>query len=57
MMHLRQISPWQWPALITGFVAVIAISAVALMLGKDALITIAAVLAMALLGVAWLVSG
>ena len=56
-MHLRQISPWQWATLITGFLAVIAISAVALMLGKDALITIAAVLAMALLGVAWLVSG
>jgi nitrogen regulatory protein PII-like uncharacterized protein len=57
MMHLRQISPWQWATLITGFLAVIAISAVALMLGKDALITIAAVLAMALLGIAWLVSG
>ena len=57
MMHLRRISPWQWATLITGFLAVIAISAVALMLGKDALITIAAVLAMALLGVAWLVSG
>ena len=57
IMHLRQISPWQWATLITGFLAVIAISAVALMLGKDALVTIAAVLAMALLGVAWLVSG
>lgn len=56
-MHLRQISPWQWATLITGFLAVIAISAVALLLGKDAVITIGAVLTLALLGVAWLVSG
>jgi hypothetical protein len=57
MMHLRRISPWQWATLITGFLAVIAISAVALLLGKDAVITIGAVLTLALLGVAWLVSG
>ena len=56
-MHLRQISPWQWATLIAGFLAVIAISAVALILGKDAVISIGAVLALALLGVAWLVSG
>jgi hypothetical protein len=56
-MDLRRISPWQWATLITGFLAVIAISAVALLLGKDAVISIAAVLALALLGVAWLVSG
>jgi hypothetical protein len=57
MMHLRQISPWQWATLIAGFLAVIAISSVALVLGKDAVMTIAAVLALALIGVAWLVSG
>jgi hypothetical protein len=56
-MHLRRISPWQWATLIIGFLAVIAISAVALVLGKDAVMTIAAVLALALIGVAWLVSG
>lgn len=56
-MHLRRISPWQWATLITGFLAVIAISAVALILGKDAVMTIAAVLALALIGVVWLVSG
>ena len=57
LMHLRRISPWQWATLITGFVAVIAISAVALILGKDAVMTIGAVLALGLIGVAWLVSG
>jgi len=56
-MHLRRISPWQWATLITGFLAVIAISAVALLLGKDTVITIGAVLTLALLGIAWLVSG
>jgi hypothetical protein len=56
-MGLRRMSPWQWATLIAGFLAVIAISAVALMLGKDAVMAIAAVLALALLGVAWLVTG
>ena len=56
-MQLPRITPWQWSTLITGFVAVIAISAVALILGKDAVMAIAAVMVLALIGVAWLVWG
>jgi hypothetical protein len=49
-MHLRRISPWRWAALIAGFLAVIAISAVPLVLGKDAVMTIAVIPA---LGADW----
>ena len=56
-MALRHISNWQWAALIAGFLAIIAISAVALVLGKDAVMTIGAVFLVALLGVVWLVTG
>jgi hypothetical protein len=56
-MALRHVSNWQWAALIAGCLAVIAVCAVALMLGKDAVMTIGAVLLVALLGVVWLVTG
>ena len=56
-MHFGRLTPWHWAARIAGFLPVIAISAVALALGKDAVITIGAVLGLALFGVAWLVTG
>ena len=56
-MSLRHISAWQWAALIAGFLAVVALCAVALMLGKDAVMTIGAVFMVLLLGVVWLVTG
>ena len=56
-MSLRRISNWQWAAVTAGFLAVFSVSVVALMLGKDAVMTIGAVLLVALLGVIWLVTG
>lgn len=56
-MALRHITNWQWAALFAGCLAVIAVCAVALMLGRDAVMTIGAVLLVALLGVVWLVTG
>jgi hypothetical protein len=43
-MALRQLSGWQIATLILAFSAVIAIAAVALILGKDAIIALAVIL-------------
>jgi hypothetical protein len=56
-MAARQLSGWQIVMLILGFTAIIAVAAVALMLGKDALISIAVVLVVGLLFVSWLLNG
>jgi hypothetical protein len=53
-MPARQLSGWQIVTLITASVAVIGICAVALLLGKDAIIAMAAILFFAIVLVSWL---
>jgi len=52
-MPARSLSGWQIVALIMASIAVIAIAAVALILGKDALIALAVILVLAVALVAW----
>ena len=53
-MATRQLSGWHIVTLIVACFAVIAISAVALILGKDAIIAMAAILFFAIVLVSWL---
>ena len=52
-MAARQLSGWQIVTLIVALVAVIAVSAVALILGKDAVIAIAVILVVGAALTAW----
>jgi len=56
-MAERSLSGWQIVTLITACVAVISISAVALIIGKDALIAIAVILVLSVALVSWLLYG
>jgi len=56
-MAERGLSGWQIVTLITGFFAVIAISAVALILGKDAVIAVAVVLVIGVALMSYLLYG
>ena len=53
-MAARQLSGWQIATLILAFGAVIAVAAVALILGKDAVIAIAVILVLVVVFVSWL---
>ena len=53
-MASRQLSGWQIVTLIVACFAVIAMAAVALILGKDAIIAMAAILFFAIVLVSWL---
>jgi hypothetical protein len=53
-MALRQLSGWQIATLILAFSAVIAIAAVALILGKDAIMALAVILVLVVAFVSWL---
>ena len=53
-MAARQLSGWHIVTLVVACFAVIAISAVALSLGKDAIIAMAAILFFAIILVSWL---
>jgi hypothetical protein len=53
-MAARQISGWQIATLILAFSAVIAVAAVALILGKDAVIALAVILVLVVVFVSWL---
>ena len=55
-MRSRRISPWQWATVFNGLLAVTAIWALALMLGRDTVMTIGAGLVLCLLAVGWMVS-
>ena len=52
-MAERGLSGWQIVTLIMAFTAVIALAAVALMLGKDAVIAIAVILVLGVAFLAW----
>jgi hypothetical protein len=54
---LPKLSGWQIATLIMAFAAVIAIAAVALILGKDAVIAIAIILVLSMAAVQWLLNG
>jgi hypothetical protein len=56
-MAARQLSGWQVTTLILAFSAVIAIAAVALILGKDAVISIAVILVVGIALVSWFLNG
>ena len=56
-MAARQLSGWQIATLILAFCAIIAIAAVALILGKDAIIGIAVILLLGVAFVSWLLNG
>jgi hypothetical protein len=56
-MAVRQLSGWQIVTLIVASVAVISMSAVALILGKDAIIALAVVMVAAIALVSWLLYG
>ena len=56
-MAARQLSGWQIATLILAFSAVIAIAAVALVLGKDAVISIAVILVLGFALVSWFLNG
>jgi hypothetical protein len=53
-MAVPQLSGWQIATLILAFSAIIAIAAVALILGKDAIIAIAVILVLVVAFVSWL---
>ena len=53
-MAARQLSGWQIATLILAFSAVIAVAAVALILGKDAVIALAVILVLVVVFVSWL---
>jgi hypothetical protein len=50
----RQLSGWQIATLILAFGAIIAVAAVALILGKDAIIALAVILVLVVAFVSWL---
>ena len=56
-MPARQLSGWHIVTLIVASIAVIAVSAVALILGKDAIIALAVVMVAAALLICWLLYG
>jgi len=56
-MVARPLSGWQIATLILAFSAVIAIAAVALILGKDAVISIAVILVVGIALVSWFLNG
>ena len=56
-MAARQLSGWQIATLILAFSAVIAVAAVALILGKDAVISIAVILVLGVALVSWFLNG
>ena len=56
-MHARQLSGWHIVTLIVASIAVISVSAVALILGKDAIIALAVVMVAAVLLICWLLYG
>ena len=56
-MAVRQLSGWQIATMILAFGAIIAIAAVALILGKDALISIAVILVLGVALVSWFLNG
>jgi hypothetical protein len=56
-MAVRQLSGWQIATLILAFSAVIAVAAVALILGKDAVIALAVVLVVGVALVSWFLNG
>jgi len=56
-MAVPQLSGWQIATLILAFTAVIAVAAVALILGKDAIIALAVVVVVGAVLVAWLLNG
>jgi nitrogen fixation protein FixH len=56
-MPARQLSGWQMVTLIMAFAAVIAVAAVALILGKDAVIGIAVILVIGVPLVSWFLNG
>lgn len=53
-MAERRLSGWQIVTLIMGLAAIIALAAVALILGKDALITLAVIFVIGIVLAAWL---
>jgi hypothetical protein len=56
-MAVRQLSGWTIATLILAFSAVIALAAVALILGKDAVIALAVILVICVAVVAWVLNG
>lgn len=56
-MVARPLSGWQIATLILAFSAVIAIAAVALILGKDAVISIAVILVIGVALTSWFLNG
>ena len=57
VMLVRQLSGWQIATLIMAFAAVIAVAAVALIMGKDAVIAIAVILVLGVAFVSWFLNG
>jgi nitrogen fixation protein FixH len=57
VMLVRQLSGWQMVTLIMAFAAVIAVAAVALIMGKDAVIAIAVILVLGVAFVSWFLNG
>jgi hypothetical protein len=56
-MAAPQLSGWQIATLILAFSAIIAVAAVALILGKDAVIAIAVILVLGVALVSWFLNG
>ena len=56
-MRARQFSGWHLTTLILAFSAVIAVAAVALIMGKDAVIAIAVILVLGVAFVSWFLNG
>jgi hypothetical protein len=56
-MAARQLSGWQIVTLILAFSAVITVAAVALILGKDAVVGIAVILVLGVAFVSWFLNG
>ena len=56
-MAARQMYGWQIVTLIMAFAAVIAVAAVALIMGKDAVIAIAVILVLGVALVSWFLNG
>ena len=56
-MATRQLSGWQIVTLITASIAIISVSAVALILGKDAVIALGVVLVLSVVIVSWFLYG
>jgi hypothetical protein len=56
-MRASRLSGWHFTTLIMAFGAVIAVAAVALILGKDAVISIAVILVVGIALVSWFLNG